>query len=133
MKKIFFLFLVAFVSAVLFFSLSSKKELAGIKNIEIMRSSEIYEDYKDGNPVKIKFVATWCPICQKELTEEFVNSQDDNYIYVFGNYGADNIEKVEQFLKKNPHLKSVVFDKNSELRQKFGIKKVPTIKEVVIN
>ncbi len=75
----------------------------------------------------LKFVATWCPTCKKELTDSFINASNTDYIYIFGNYGGDTKDKVNEFLKANPHIKSAYFDEENLLRRHFKINKVPTI------
>ena len=82
-------------------------------------------------PYKLIFITTWCNTCKTRLKEIKKNNMLNSYIYIFGNYGIDDIEIVKQFVNSHSELKYVFFDDNNILREHFKIKVVPSEIELV--
>lgn len=85
---------------------------------------DINKIFKQKNK-KLIFITTWCSYCKKEIEKIEQTKIENDYIYIFGNYGSDDIKKVSKFLESHPNLKYVFFDKNNILKKKFNIKTVP--------
>lgn len=95
------------------------RESSPIQNY-LVKSDEYY----------LKFVATWCSICRKELTQESIDSSNKKFIYIFGNYGRDSKIEVRNFLYENPQIKPAYFDNENILKKHFKVNKVPFVVQI---
>lgn len=123
------IFILKNIFAVIYFfiSLISFASNIDFSKLEPLTSNTSFteEPLSKSDTAFFKFVASWCPVCRKELTLEKINSTDKNYVYIFGNYGIDSKEKVLRFLEENPHIEPAYFDENNILRKHFNVNKVP--------
>lgn len=93
------------------------------------------QDYlvKNNDEYYFKFVATWCPTCKKELTQENIGFSNKKIIYIFGNYGRDSKTRVKDFLYKNPQVEPAYFDNENILKKYFKVDKVPFVVKIEEN
>lgn len=122
MKKIIF---ASFFMILFFNSYSSEFNSENIIPLNYI-SKKIDIKKLDKKNKKLLFVTTWCKKCKEKLEQIKEEKKIDNYIYIFGNYGGDNIDTVNLFLNSHPELKYVFFDENDLLKNRFNIKIVPS-------
>ena len=120
MKKIIWSFLFLFITFNIYCISIEKNSVEPMTYYS--QKTNINKIFKDK---KLIFITTWCPQCEKKIKEIEEIGIEENYIFIFGNYGSDNIEKVSQFLKLHPKLKYVFFDKDNMLKKQFSVKTVP--------
>lgn len=80
----------------------------------------------------INFSTTWCPLCIEEKIKlnEFYktnikNSDNVDFVIIFGNYKQDNINVVKKYLDMNQYNFPVYFDSDKSVIKLLNIKQVP--------
>lgn len=82
------------------------------------------DDLFSKKEITLKFLATWCPKCRKEVKEEQLKKEE--FIYIFGNYGNETEESILNFLSENPQVYPAYFNSDNYLYKKYNVTKVPT-------
>jgi len=77
-----------------------------------------------GKPVLIHFWATWCPICEVELSGIESVAQDYQVIKIASTSGT-NEEVIEYAKNNNMALDNIINDENGMLMKRYGAKALP--------
>jgi len=80
-------------------------------------------DYQ-GKPVLIHFWATWCPICEVELSGIESVAQDYQVIKIASTSGT-NEDIIEYAKNNNMALDNIINDKDGTLMKRYGAKALP--------
>lgn len=97
-------------------------ELLNLPISLITKQTTSLAEYKDKRPVYLKFWATWCQPCMKEMPHfQHVHSQYGEAIEVIGvNLGVnDDLEAVQQVITKFGLTMPLAMDKSGDLAQAF--------------
>jgi peroxiredoxin len=81
-----------------------------------------------GKVVMVNFWATWCPPCKEEMPSmERLNKfmSDEDFVMLAINADDNGREVVPDFLKKNPHDFTVLYDDQGAVKQSYGVYKMP--------
>ena len=81
-----------------------------------------------GKVVMVNFWATWCPPCKEEMPSmERLNKfmADEEFVMLAINADDNGREVVPDFLKKNPHDFTVLYDDQGAVKQSYGVYKMP--------
>ncbi|HMB15589.1 MAG TPA: TlpA disulfide reductase family protein [Pelovirga sp.] len=81
-----------------------------------------------GKVVMVNFWATWCPPCKEEMPSmERLNKfmSDEDFVMLAINADDNGREVVPDFLKKNPHDFTVLYDDQGAVKQSYGVYKLP--------
>lgn len=81
-----------------------------------------------GKVVMVNFWATWCPPCKEEMPSmEKLNQIMDGEDFVMLAINADDNGRavVPDFLEKNPHDFTVLYDDKGTIQQQYGVYKLP--------
>src|SRR6056297_313421 len=81
-----------------------------------------------GKVVLVNFWATWCPPCKEEMPSmERLNKfmSDEDFVMLAINADDNGREVVPDFLKKNPHDFTVLYDDQGAVKQSYGVYKLP--------
>ena len=81
-----------------------------------------------GKVVMVNFWATWCPPCKEEMPSmERLNKfmADEDFVMLAINADDNGREVVPDFLKKNPHDFTVLYDDQGAVKQRYGVYKMP--------
>lgn len=135
MKKIFALITMFILSLSLFAN--------GVKTLEVgdqfpnltfitMDGKPVTIDSLKGKDVLINFTASWCPFCKEEkikLKEDYKKSlkdkKDFEVLVVFGDYGRETRESVEQYMKENSYSFPIYYDKEKVIAKEINLKSIP--------
>jgi peroxiredoxin len=81
-----------------------------------------------GKVVMVNFWATWCPPCKEEMPSmERLNKimAGEDFVMLAVNADDNGREVVPDFLKKNPHDFTVLYDDQGVVKQSYGVYKLP--------
>lgn len=81
-----------------------------------------------GKVVMVNFWATWCPPCKEEMPSmERLNKimAEEDFVMLAINTEKDGRSVVPDFLKKNPHDFTVLYDDQGTVQQEYGVYKFP--------
>jgi peroxiredoxin len=81
-----------------------------------------------GKVVMVNFWATWCPPCIEEMPSmERLNKfmADEDFVMLAINTEKNGRSVVPEFLKKNPHDFTVLYDDQTTVQQQYGVYKFP--------
>ncbi|MBI4843278.1 MAG: TlpA family protein disulfide reductase [Nitrospirae bacterium] len=82
----------------------------------------------NGKPVLLNFWATWCPYCRRERPE--LDALQGEYgkkgLIILSVANDNSMEKVRQFIDKNPVSFTVLSDKDSIVTDTYGVYAMPT-------
>lgn len=81
-----------------------------------------------GKVVMVNFWATWCPPCKEEMPSmERLNKVmgGEDFVMLAINSDDNGREVVPDFLKKNPHDFTVLYDDQLAVKQRYGVYKLP--------
>jgi peroxiredoxin len=118
--------------AYIYFNMPPTPVVAGVTapdfTLEDTKGNKVTLSSFRGKVVMVNFWATWCPPCKEEMP-----SMDKlNKIMVGKDFVmlAVNVEKngrsvVPEFLKKNPHDFTVLYDETGAVQQQYGVFKFP--------
>ncbi|VAW12963.1 hypothetical protein MNBD_BACTEROID05-942 [hydrothermal vent metagenome] len=141
MKKIFQLFLVAFLIMVsyqpskamgqfFFMENSLVGEKAFETTLKRIDGSEIsFSEYRNGKPALIFFWATWCPNCAKELKDLSANKEKilSQGISIIPVDLGEKPSIVQRYMKKRKLNLEMFLDEDSSLGESYDLIGVPTI------
>ncbi|SHJ91651.1 Peroxiredoxin [Malonomonas rubra DSM 5091] len=81
-----------------------------------------------GKVVMVNFWATWCPPCKEEMPSmERLNKMmaGEDFVMLAINADDNGRDVVPDFLKKNPHDFTVLYDDQGAAKQSYGVYKMP--------
>jgi peroxiredoxin len=81
-----------------------------------------------GKVILVNFWATWCPPCKEEMPSmEKLNQimADEDFVMLAINADENGRAVVPDFLKKNPHDFTVLYDDQGAVKQDYGVYKLP--------
>jgi peroxiredoxin len=81
-----------------------------------------------GKVVMVNFWATWCPPCKEEMPSMARLNKlmaDEDFVMLAINAENNGPAVVPDFLKKNPHDFTVLYDDQGTVQQKYGVYKFP--------
>ena len=81
-----------------------------------------------GKVVMVNFWATWCPPCKEEMPSmdrlnKFMAGED--FVMLAINADKNGPSVVPDFLQKNPHSFTVLYDPQAEVQERYGVYKFP--------
>ena len=81
-----------------------------------------------GKTVLLNFWATWCPYCRKERAElnDLHKKYYDKDLVIISIAGDKSLEKVRQYISKNPVDFLVLSDSDGEVAESYGVRALPT-------
>jgi peroxiredoxin len=81
-----------------------------------------------GKVVMVNFWATWCPPCKEEMPSmERLNKMmtGEDFVMLAINTDDNGRDVVPDFLEKNPHDFTVLYDDQGGVKQSYGVYKMP--------
>jgi len=96
--------------------------------LEYTKGNEVTLSALRGKVVMVNFWATWCPPCKEEMPSmERLNKfmADEDFVMLAINADDNGREVVPDFLKKNPHDFTVLYDDQGAVKQSYGVYKMP--------
>lgn len=81
-----------------------------------------------GKVVMVNFWATWCPPCKEEMPSmERLNKfmAEEDFVMLAINADDNGREVVPDFVKKNPHDFTVLYDDQGAVKKSYGVYKMP--------
>ena len=81
-----------------------------------------------GKTVLLNFWATWCPYCRKERAElnDLHRKYYDKDLVIISIAWDKSLEKVRQYISKNPVDFLVLSDSDGEVSESYGVRALPT-------
>lgn len=119
------MFLMGAIMIELFVSLS----FPFVRQVESFQKTSFHLSAYKGHLVILNFWASWCPPCQHEMPDIVVmyKKYHQQVTFIGVNLaGSDTALAAKQFVKRYHVPYRIVFDRNNELAQSFGILAVPT-------
>jgi len=81
-----------------------------------------------GKVVMVNFWATWCPPCKEEMPSmERLNKimAGEDFVMLAINADDNGRAVVPEFLEKNPHDFTVLYDNQAATKERYGVYKLP--------
>ncbi len=86
-------------------------------------------NFAKGRLVMLNFWASWCPPCHHEMSDivALYTKYHQQVIFIGVNLtDSDSIQGAQQFIRQYHVPYRIVYDRNNELAQSFGILAIPT-------
>jgi len=103
-------------------------ELAPDFTLEDTEGNKISLSALRGKVVMVNFWATWCPPCKEEMPSMARLNKllaNEDFVMLAINTEANGREVVPDFLKKNPHDFTVLYDDKGTVQEQYGVYKFP--------
>lgn len=103
-------------------------ELAPDFQLEDTNGNKVTLSALRGKVVMVNFWATWCPPCKEEMPSMARLNKlmsDEDFVMLAINVEKDGRAVVSDFLKKNPHDFTVLYDDRGTVQQQYGVYKFP--------
>lgn len=103
-------------------------DLAPDFQLEDTKGNKVALSELRGKVVMLNFWATWCPPCKEEMPSmEQLNKimAGEDFVMLAINTEKNGRSVVPDFLKKNPHDFTVLYDDQGTVQQAYGVYKFP--------
>ena len=103
-------------------------EMAPDFTLEDTKGNKVTLSSLRGKVVMVNFWATWCPPCKEEMPSmEKLNKimAGEDFVMLAINTEKNGRSVVPDFLKKNPHDFTVLYDETGTVQQEYGVYKFP--------
>lgn len=103
-------------------------DLAPDFSLEDTAGNQINLSALRGKIVIVNFWATWCPPCKEEMPSMARLNRlmaDEDFVMLAINTEANGRQVVPDFLEKNPHDFTVLYDDQGRVQQQYGVYKFP--------
>ncbi len=103
-------------------------EMAPDFTLEDTKGNKVTLSSLRGKVVMVNFWATWCPPCKEEMPSmEKLNKimAGEDFVMLAINTEKNGRSVVPDFLKKNPHDFTVLYDETGAVQQEYGVYKFP--------
>jgi peroxiredoxin len=129
------LVLLVFIAGVVYFSSNSSSPTALVAGdmapdfqLEDTKGNRVALSDLRGKVVMVNFWATWCPPCKEEMPSmEQLNKimAGEDFVRLAINTEKNGRSLVPDFLKKNPHDFTVLYDDEGTVQQEYGVYRFP--------
>ena len=135
MRNLFLLVLLVFIAVVVYFSSNSSSPTALVAGamapdfqLEDTKGNRVALSDLRGKVVMVNFWATWCPPCKEEMPSmEQLNKimAGEDFVMLAINTEKNGRSLVPDFLTKNPHDFTVLYDDEGTVQREYGVYKFP--------
>ncbi len=103
-------------------------DMAPAFTLEDTKGNKVTLSALRGKVVMVNFWATWCPPCKEEMPSmERLNKimSGEDFVMLAINADDNGREVVPDFIEKNPHDFTVLYDDQGAVKQSYGVYKMP--------
>lgn len=135
MRNLFLLILLVLIGGLVYISSNPSKTTALVAGdmapdfqLEDTKGNRVVLSELRGKVVMVNFWATWCPPCKEEMPSmEQLNKimAGEDFVMLAINTEKNGRSVVPDFLKKNPHDFTVLYDDQGTVQQEYGVYKFP--------